>query len=451
MHIHILGICGTFMGGLAVLARQAGHQVSGSDQNVYPPMSHQLEQQGITLMEGYRAENLANKPDLVIIGNALSRGNPEVEAVLNQGLRYVSGPQWLAEQVLQDKWVLGVAGTHGKTTTTSMLTWILEHQGFNPGFLIGGIPLNFGVSARLGDSSFFVLEADEYDSAFFDKRSKFVHYRPRTAILNNLEFDHADIFPDLDAIKKQFHHLVRTIPGEGLIISPACDANINEVLTMGCWTPTVHTSVNANAAWNALLHQADGSRFSVYFENIEQGIVQWSLTGEHNVYNALSAIVAARHIGILPGDAIGALNQFKNVKRRMEVIAKIDQVTLYDDFAHHPTAIKTTLDGLRKQVGAERIVAIVEPRSNTMRLGTHNDTLAQSFNNADLAIVYQPANLNWDLSQLCQQADNIVICTSLDDIIARLKQEAPSGGHFVIMSNGSFGGLYQKLQTALAQ
>ncbi len=449
MHIHILGICGTFMGGLAVLARQLGHEVSGSDQNVYPPMSDQLEQQGITLMEGYRAENLANKPDLVIIGNALSRGNPEVEAVLNRGLHYVSGPQWLAEHVLQDKWVLGVAGTHGKTTTTSMLSWILEHQGFNAGFLIGGIPLNFGISARLGESSFFVLEADEYDSAFFDKRSKFVHYRPRTAILNNLEFDHADIFPDLDAIKKQFHHLVRTIPSEGLIISPASDANINEVLTMGCWTPTTQTSVNGNAIWNAVLHQADGSLFSVTFDKVEQGVVNWSLTGEHNVYNALSAIVAAKHVGILPSDAITALNQFKNVKRRMEVIAKINNVTLYDDFAHHPTAIQTTLDGLRKQVGKERIVAIVEPRSNTMRLGTHTNTLAQSFSKADLAIIYQPANLTWDLTQLSQQADNIVICTSIDDIIARLKREAPLGGHFVMMSNGSFGGLYQKLQAAL--
>jgi UDP-N-acetylmuramate: L-alanyl-gamma-D-glutamyl-meso-diaminopimelate ligase len=437
------------MGGLAVLARQLGYEVSGSDQNVYPPMSEQLEQQGITLMEGYRAENLARKPDLVIIGNALSRGNPEVEAVLNQGLHYVSGPQWLAEHVLQDKWVLGVAGTHGKTTTTSMLSWILEYQGFHAGFLIGGIPLNFGISARLGDNSFFVLEADEYDSAFFDKRSKFVHYRPRTAILNNLEFDHADIFPDLNAIKKQFHHLVRTIPSEGLIISPAGDANINEVLTMGCWTPAVKTSVNGNATWNALLHQADGSSFSVYFDNVEQGTVNWSLTGEHNVYNALSAIVAAKHIGILPSDAIAALAQFKNVKRRMEVIAKIDNVTLYDDFAHHPTAIQTTLDGLRKQVGKERIVAIVEPRSNTMRLGTHTDTLAQSFSQADLAIIYQPANLNWDLTQLRQQADNIEICTSIDDIIARLQQEAPLGGHFVMMSNGSFGGLYQRLQAAL--
>lgn len=449
MYIHILGICGTFMGGLAVLARQAGHQVSGSDQNVYPPMSDQLQQQGIQLMEGYSADNLADKPDLVIIGNALSRGNPEVEAVLNQGLHYVSGPQWLAEHVLQDKWVLGVAGTHGKTTTTSMLTWILEHQGFNPGFLIGGIPLNFDVSARLGGSSFFVLEADEYDSAFFDKRSKFVHYRPRTAILNNLEYDHADIFPDLDAIKKQFHHLVRTIPGEGIIISPANDDNINDVLTMGCWTPTVATSINANAAWNAVLHETDGSRFSVYDENIEQGVVEWSLTGEHNVYNALSAIAAAKHVGILPANAIEALKQFKNVKRRMEVIFKTDELTVYDDFAHHPTAIKTTLDGLRKQVGLERIVAIVEPRSNTMRLGTHNDTLAQSFDNADLAIVYQPANLNWDLSQLSQQADNIIICTSLEDIVAKLIVEAPAGGHFVIMSNGSFGGLYQKLQAAL--
>ncbi len=449
MHIHILGICGTFMGGLAVLARQLGHQVSGSDQNVYPPMSDQLEQQGITLMEGYRAENLAHKPDLVIIGNALSRGNPEVEAVLNQGLPYTSGAQWLADHVLQGKWVLGVAGTHGKTTTTSMLTWILEHQGFNPSFLIGGIPLNFGISARLSESSFFVLEADEYDSAFFDKRSKFVHYRPRTAILNNLEFDHADIFPDLEAIKKQFHHLVRTIPSEGLIISPACDENINDVLAMGCWTPAVKTSINADAAWNAVLHKADGSSFSVTFENNEQGTVNWSLTGEHNVYNALSAIAAAKHVGILPSEAINALAHFKNVKRRMEVIAQINNVTVYDDFAHHPTAIQTTLDGLRKQVGAERIVVIVEPRSNTMRLGTHHDTLAHSFNNADLAIIYQPSNLTWDLTGLIQQADNIVICTSLDDIIARLQAEALLGGHFVIMSNGSFGGLYQRLQTAL--
>jgi UDP-N-acetylmuramate: L-alanyl-gamma-D-glutamyl-meso-diaminopimelate ligase len=454
LHIHILGICGTFMGGLAVIARQLGYQVSGSDQNVYPPMSTQLQQQGIHLMDGYRAENLDCEPDLVIIGNALSRGNPEVEAVLNKGLSYVSGPQWLAEHVLQDKWVLGVAGTHGKTTTTSMLSWILEHQGFNPGFLIGGIPLNFGISARLAGgpenkSGFFVIEADEYDSAFFDKRSKFVHYRPRTAILNNLEFDHADIFPDLDAIKRQFHHLVRTIPGEGLIISPECDANINDVLAMGCWTPVAKTSINANAPWNAKLLKADGSQFSVFFENNEQGVVNWPLTGDHNVYNALSAIVAANHIGILPRDAIAALGQFINVKRRMEVIARINGVTLYDDFAHHPTAIETTLDGLRKQVGQERIIAIVEPRSNTMRLGIHTETLAKSLGNADLAILYQPQHLDWDLSKLLNYANNIEICQSLEDIIAKLKVEARSGGHFVLMSNGSFGGIYQRLQDEL--
>jgi UDP-N-acetylmuramate: L-alanyl-gamma-D-glutamyl-meso-diaminopimelate ligase len=450
LHIHILGICGTFMGGLALIARQLGYQVSGSDQNVYPPMSTQLEQQGIKLMEGYRAENLDGKPDLVIIGNALSRGNPEVEAVLNRGLKYVSGPQWLSEHVLQDKWVLGVAGTHGKTTTTSMLSWILEHQGFKPGFLIGGIPLNFEISARLGDSSFFVIEADEYDSAFFDKRSKFVHYRPRTAILNNLEYDHADIFPDLDAIKRQFHHLVRTVPGEGLIISPESEANINDVLAMGCWTPVTHTSIDADAPWNARLIQADGSQFKVLLNGQEQGTVDWTLTGRHNVYNALSAIAAAQHVGILPADAITALAKFQNVKRRMEVIARINDVTIYDDFAHHPTAIATTLDGLRKQVGEERIIAIVEPRSNTMRMGVHTQTLAQSLSGADQALIYQPPDLGWDLSALKKYAGNIEICQSLDEIIAKLKLEARHGGHFVLMSNGSFGGIYQRLQHELS-
>jgi len=450
LHIHILGICGTFMGGLALIARQLGYQVSGSDQNVYPPMSTQLEQQGIKLMEGYRAENLDGKPDLVIIGNALSRGNPEVEAVLNRGLKYVSGPQWLSEHVLQDKWVLGVAGTHGKTTTTSMLSWILEHQGFKPGFLIGGIPLNFGISARLGESSFFVIEADEYDSAFFDKRSKFVHYRPRTAILNNLEYDHADIFPDLDAIKRQFHHLVRTVPGEGLIISPESEANINDVLAMGCWTPVTRTSIDADAPWNARLIQADGSQFKVLLNGQEQGTVDWTLTGRHNVYNALSAIAAAQHVGILPADAITALAKFQNVKRRMEVIARINDVTIYDDFAHHPTAIATTLDGLRKQVGEERIIAIVEPRSNTMRMGVHTQTLAQSLEGADQALIYQPPGLGWDLSALKKYAGNIEICQSLDEIIAKLKLEARHGGHFVLMSNGSFGGIYQRLMHELS-
>lgn len=444
-HIHILGICGTFMGGLALIARELGYKVSGSDQNVYPPMSTQLEQQGIQLMNGYKAENLDCKPDLVVIGNAMSRGNVEVEAVLNRGFKYISGPQWLSEHVLQDKWVLGVAGTHGKTTTSSMLTWILEHQGFKPGFLIGGIPLNFGLSARLGESDFFVIEADEYDSAFFDKRSKFVHYRPRTAILNNLEFDHADIFDNLDAIKRQFHHLVRTIPGDGLIIAPENEQNITDVLNMGCWTPVAKTVINHDGQWQALLIKADGCQFKVLFEGKEQGIVNWSLTGEHNVYNAMSAIVAAKHIGILPAAAIEALEKFKNVKRRMEVIATLKGVTIYDDFAHHPTAIQTTLDGLRKKVGDNKIVAIVEPRSNTMRMGIHTQSLAKSLNKADIALIYQPENLDWDLTELKQYADNIEICTTLDTIIKKLKEQANEGSHFVLMSNGSFGGIYQRL------
>lgn len=450
MHIHILGICGTFMGGLALIARQLGYQVSGSDQQVYPPMSTQLGEQGIVLMDGYRAENLNPRPDLVIIGNALSRGNPEVEAVLNRRIRYVSGAQWLADDVLEKKWVLAVAGTHGKTTTTSMLAWILEHQGFNPGFLVGGVPLNFGISARLGESEFFVLEADEYDTAFFDKRSKFVHYRPRTAILNNLEYDHADIFPDLDAIKKQFHHLVRTIPGNGLIISPETDPNVNDVLAMGCWTPRTQTSINGQGAWNARLSQADGSQFEVFWNEKAQGSVNWSLTGRHNVFNALSAIAAARHIGINANSAIDALQQFQNVKRRMEIIARGNGVTLYDDFAHHPTAIHTTLDGLRQQVGdAERIIVIVEPRSNTMRLGVHTQTLAAALVQADLAIIYQPSTLGWDLTAVKSQANNIEILSSLDEIVARFQLEARYGGHFVLMSNGSFGGIYHRLQQLL--
>jgi UDP-N-acetylmuramate: L-alanyl-gamma-D-glutamyl-meso-diaminopimelate ligase len=451
VHIHILGICGTFMGGLAVIAKQLGHRVSGSDQNVYPPMSTQLAAQGIQLLSGYRAENLAERPDLVIIGNALSRGNPEVEAVLNLGLPYLSGPQWLAEQVLQGKWVLAVAGTHGKTTTTSMLSWILAYNGLEPGFLIGGVPLNFGVSARLGGGEFFVIEADEYDSAFFDKRSKFVHYRPRTAILNNLEFDHADIFPDLDAIKKQFHHLVRTVPGEGLLISPVADANLNDVLAMGCWTKVVGTSIAGEGQWDAQLLKADGSLFKVFFAGSEQATVAWGLTGRHNVYNALSALAAAAHVGVQPADAVAALVQFRNVKRRMEVLATINGVTLYDDFAHHPTAIATTLDGLRQQVGTQRIIAIVEPRSNTMRMGVHSQTLAASLSQADVAVIYQPEALGWDLTALQQYADNIEICPSLEAIIARVLAEAPQGGHVVLMSNGSFGGIYQRLQTALQQ
>ena len=449
LHIHILGICGTFMGGLALIARELGYTVSGSDQNVYPPMSTQLEEQGIQLMNGYKAENLYCKPDLVVIGNAMSRSNPEVEAVLNSGLPYISGPQWLSEHVLQKRWVLAVAGTHGKTTTTSMLSWILEFNGFKPGFLIGGIPLNFGISARLGESDFFVIEADEYDCAFFDKRSKFVHYRPRTAILNNLEYDHADIFENLDAIKKQFHHLVRTVPSQGLIIAPDCEQHVSEVLDMGCWTPVVKTAIDADADWQAQLIKADGSQFAVQFEGQPQGIVDWSLTGRHNVFNALSAIAAARHIGIQASAAIEALQQFQNVKRRMEVIVSRAGITVYDDFAHHPTAIKTTLDGLRKQVGDQKILAIVEPRSNTMRLGVHTQSLAESLAQADTAIVYQPDNLGWDLSQLQQYADNIQICNSLEAIIEQIKAEAGGVCHVLLMSNGSFGGIYQRLRDEL--
>ncbi len=454
LHIHILGICGTFMGGLALIARQLGYQVSGSDENVYPPMSTQLEEQGIQLLQGYCEENLDPVPDLVVIGNALSRGNPEVEAVLNKGLKYISGPQWLSEHVLQDRWVLAVAGTHGKTTTSSMLAWILEHQEFNPGFLIGGIPLNLGLSARLGGSSFFVIEADEYDTAFFDKRSKFVHYKPRTAILNNLEFDHADIFPDLDAIKRQFHHLVRTVPGEGLIIAPECEQHVKEVLQMGCWTPVENTAINDSdnaAVWNVELIHEDGSEFSVYHQQQLQGTVKWPLNGRHNVYNALAAIAAARHVGIIPSDAIRALAEFRNVKRRMEVLAEINNVTLYDDFAHHPTAIQMTLEGLRKKVGDERIVAIMEPRSNTMRMGVHSQTLAKSLNDADLAIIYAGEEMDWNIDNLQKQESNILILSTIEEIISRLKQEASAGGHFVLMSNGSFGGIYQKLQDELRQ
>ncbi|NOQ64316.1 MAG: UDP-N-acetylmuramate:L-alanyl-gamma-D-glutamyl-meso-diaminopimelate ligase [Methyloprofundus sp.] len=446
MHIHILGICGTFMGGLALIARELGHTVSGSDQNVYPPMSTQLAEQGIQLMSGYAAENLHEKPDLVIIGNAISRGNPEVEAVLNQGLKYMSGPQWLADYVLYDKWVLAVAGTHGKTTTSSMLAWILEFQGFQPGFLIGGIPKNFGLSARLGGSNFFVIEADEYDSAFFDKRSKFVHYRPRTCVLNNLEFDHADIFDDLQAIQRQFHHFVRTIPSEALIIAPAVDENLKNTLEMGCWTPVQKTAINQEATWQAELLEEDGSQFNVLFEQQQQGVLKWHLTGLHNVYNAIAAIAAAKHIGILPRDALRALAEFKNVKRRMEVIAEIDGVTVYDDFAHHPTAIQMTLEGLRKHVGQEKIIAVLEPRSNTMRMGVHQDKLAGSLLLADRALVYQPENLDWDLSSLQKTANNIKLCTSIDEIMGELKREISANTHFLLMSNGSFGGIYQRLQ-----
>ena len=450
MHIHILGICGTFMGSLAVLAKELGHRVTGSDANVYPPMSTQLQAQGIELTQGYDAAQLTPAPDLVVIGNALSRGNPAVEYVLNQGLPYVSGPQWLADHVLQGRWVLAVAGTHGKTTTSSMLAWVLEHAGMSPGFLIGGVPQNFGISARLGGTPFFVVEADEYDSAFFDKRSKFVHYRPRTAILNNLEFDHADIFPDLAAIERQFHHLVRTIPGDGLIIHPQGEAALQRVIEMGCWTP-VQTTGEAGQ-WQARLLHDDGSRFEVRFDGVAQGVVEWELTGQHNVANALVCLAAARHVGVVPELGIAALSAFMNVKRRMEKVAEVRGVTIYDDFAHHPTAIATTLDGLRKRIGGARLIAIVEPRSNSMKLGAHRDGLPESVVQADHVFWYAPANLGWDLAAtVANSTVPTTVCDSLEQIIAAVTALATPGTQIVVMSNGGFGGLHGKLAAALSE
>ncbi|MFD1261558.1 UDP-N-acetylmuramate:L-alanyl-gamma-D-glutamyl-meso-diaminopimelate ligase [Entomomonas asaccharolytica] len=449
MHIHILGICGTFMGSLAVLAKELGYKVTGSDANVYPPMSTQLESQGIELLQGYLPEHLQPAPDLVIVGNTMKRGNPAIEYMLNQNLTYTSGPQWLAEHVLQTRHVLAVAGTHGKTSTSSMLAWVLEAAGLKPGFLIGGVPQNFAVSARLGDSKYFVIEADEYDCAFFDKRSKFVHYHPRTAILNNLEYDHADIFADLAAIEKQFHHLVRTIPSEGLIIYPTTEQALQRVIDMGCWTP-IQTTEKGN--WQAKLLTDDGANFEVYFDKQLCGTVSWSMTGQHNVNNALACIAAANHVGVEPKQAIQALAQFKNAKRRMEKIAEINGITLYDDFAHHPTAIATTLDGLRKHIGHAQLIAIIEPRSNSMKLGAHRTGLAESVAQADQAIWYAPSNLGWDLAaSVKQSAIPTTVCDSLEAIIDTVKQQAKSGAHIVIMSNGGFGGIHQKLAKALAE
>ena len=448
MHIHILGICGTFMGSLAVLAKELGHRVTGSDANVYPPMSTQLQAQGIELTQGYDAAQLQPAPDLVVIGNALSRGNPAVEYVLNMGLPYVSGPQWLADHVLQGRWVLAVAGTHGKTTTSSMLAWVLEHAGMSPGFLIGGVPQNFGISARLGDTPFFVVEADEYDSAFFDKRSKFVHYRPRTAILNNLEFDHADIFPDLAAIERQFHHLVRTIPGDGLIIYPQAEVALQRVIGMGCWTPVQATGDGGQ--WQARLLHDDGSRFEVRFDGVAQGVVEWELTGQHNVANALVCLAAARHVGVVPELGIAALSAFMNVKRRMEKVAEVRGVTIYDDFAHHPTAIATTLDGLRKRIGGAQLIAIIEPRSNSMKLGAHRDGLPESVVQADHVFWYAPDNLGWDLAAtVASSTVPTAVCNSLEQIIAAVTALAAPGTQIVVMSNGGFGGLHSKLAEAL--
>lgn len=449
-HIHILGICGTFMGGIALLAREMGFQVSGSDKNVYPPMSTQLEDAGIKLMPLDDPDQFSAKQDLVVIGNALSRGNPAVEQVLNESLPYISGPSFLADYILHDRWVIGVAGTHGKTSTSSMLAWILEYAGLKPGFLIGGVPENFGLSARIGHAPYFVVEADEYDTAFFDKRSKFVHYKPRTVILNNLEFDHADIFPDLDAIKRQFHHLVRTIPGNGLVLAPESDKNVNSVLEMGCWTPIETFGASNSATWWTSSVNVDGSRFDVMQGDKVSGTVNWPLIGAHNVHNAMMAIAAARHAGVPPKDAIDALAQFKNVKRRMEVIGCINGVTIYDDFAHHPTAIETTIKGLRNKVGNERIIAILEPRSQTMRMGIHKDTLASALSDASEVLLFQAPDLNWDLQQVATSLPmESKIFDRIELIIEYVCKTAKSGDHILIMSNGAFDGLHKKILNTL--
>lgn len=458
MHIHILGICGTFMGGLAVLAREAGHTVTGCDANVYPPMSTQLEAQGIALIEGFGVEQLALKPDLFVIGNVISRGNPLMEEILNRGLPYTSGPQWIGEHILRDKWVLAVAGTHGKTTTSSMLAWILEDAGYHPGFLIGGVPLNFGISARLSgqaDSIFFVIEADEYDTAFFDKRSKFVHYHARTAILNNLEYDHADIFPDLNAIETQFHHLVRTIPGVGRVILNGDEASLQRVLQRGCWSEVERFGQAAGADWALRTHD-DGS-FDVLFKGALQGTVQWQLNGEHNRMNALAAIAAARHVGIAPVQAIAAFARFENVKRRMELRGTVNSVSVYDDFAHHPTAIATTVAGLRRQAGTARILAVLEPRSNTMKLGTMKQALPGSLAEADLVFGFGARGqgkeaLGWNLGEaLAPLGDKAQAFDDLDALVRAIVQAAQPGDQILVMSNGGFGGVHQKILDALAQ
>jgi UDP-N-acetylmuramate: L-alanyl-gamma-D-glutamyl-meso-diaminopimelate ligase len=461
MHLHILGICGTFMGSLALLARELGHQVTGSDANVYPPMSTQLEEQGIEITQGYDPQQLDPVPDLVVIGNAMSRGNPAVEFVLNKGIPYTSGPQWLSEHVLQDKWVLAVSGTHGKTTTTSMLAQILDYAKMAPGFLVGGVPENFGISARLGDTPFFVIEADEYDSAFFDKRSKFVHYRPRTLIMNNLEFDHADIFPDLAAIQRQFHHLVRTVPSDGLIVYNDCQS-LNGVLEQGCWS-AIQAIVSADQpkGWSATLLREDGSRFNVLLDGQSVAEVSWSLSGQHNVANAVAAIAAARHVGVTPQIAAEALGVFQNVKRRMELRGEVNGVKVYDDFAHHPTAINTTLEGAKAQLALDpslssneegRILAVIEPRSNTMRLGTLQEQLINCTQHADEAFWYQPAGLDWNLGSVIANASiPSELVADLDHLIVRLVEVSQPGDRIVVMSNGSFGGIHQKLLTALAE
>ncbi len=455
MHIHILGICGTFMGGLAVLAKEAGHKVTGCDANVYPPMSTQLEAQGIELIQGFDKEQVGLNPDLYVIGNVVSRGNPLVEEILNRSLPYVSGPQWIGEHILRNKWVLAVAGTHGKTTTSAMLAWILEDAGYAPGFLIGGVPMNFGVSARLtgpgADSEFFVIEADEYDTAFFDKRSKFVHYHAKTAILNNLEYDHADIFPDLAAIETQFHHLVRTVPGIGRVIVNGDEESLQRVIRRGCWSEKETFGGGDTTNWTMKEHP-DGS-FDVLFNARFEATVDWKLTGKHNRSNALAAIAAARNVGVPIAQAAKALEKFESVKRRMEVRGVVNGVTVYDDFAHHPTAIETTVGGLRQKLGAgTRILAVLEPRSNTMKLGAMKDALPGSLKDADLVFGFgSEKSLGWSLgTALAPMGATASAYEDLDLMVKAIVGHARPGDHVIVMSNGGFGGVHQKLLEALA-
>jgi UDP-N-acetylmuramate: L-alanyl-gamma-D-glutamyl-meso-diaminopimelate ligase len=449
MHVHILGIAGTFMGGVAAIAKAAGFRVTGSDLNVYPPMSTQLTAMGIDYVQGYGADQLDLKPDMVVVGNALSRGSPVVEAMLDRGMPYTSGPAWLAEHVLKGRHVLAVAGTHGKTTTSSMLAWILEYAGQGPGFLIGGVPTNFDATARLGSASCFVIEADEYDTAFFDKRAKFVHYRPRTAILNNLEYDHADIYPDVASIRRQFNQLLRTVPAAGRLIVNGDDAELRTTMDMGCWTPR-QTFGAAGADWMAHDEAGESSRFSVHFEDREVAVVEWTLLGKHNVLNALAAIAAAHHVGVEPARSAQALAKFRGVKRRMEIRGAVGGVTVYDDFAHHPTAIETTLAGLRARVGRARIVAVLEPRSNTMKLGVHREQLAPSLILADRSWFLNSPDLGWDLPGAVRQLGaRGRFADSVDALVKGLADDAQPGDHVLVMSNGGFGGLHDKLLAEL--
>ncbi len=453
MRVHILGVCGTFMGGIAAIAKEAGHEVSGADQNVYPPMSTQLRALGIELVEGYEAP-IPTDVASVVVGNALSRGKPVVESLLDSGRAYSSGPQWLAEHVLRDKWVLAVSGTHGKTTTTSMLAWILEYAGLEPGFLIGGIPVNFGISARLGGSRYFVVEADEYDTAFFDKRAKFVHYRPRTLIVNNIEYDHADIYADIDAILWQFHQLVRTVPGAGLIVANGKDDNIARLLKRGVWTPVATFSAADQAARWFGRYDALGaeSRFSVLENGAARGTGRWSLVGQHNLENALAAIAAAGHVGVTPDVALAALAEFKGVKRRLEHRGTFGGISLYEDFAHHPTAIATTLAGLKSRAPKQRIVAVMEPRSNTMRMGVHRDTLAGSFADADRVFVLAARDLGFDPAEsLTSLGPRLTLGADVQTLLAGLLKELKVGDQVVIMSNGGFDGLPALLERALKE